>query len=66
MQPKTQTIEEPSTARISGDIARDDVQTDLEQVWFSTPPSSVTRSSFPPPVRIGDFLGDPDVDAWLR
>ena len=48
----------------------DDVQ-DLEELWFDTPPPStvVRRSSSapPPPVeKVGEFLGDPDVDAWLR
>jgi hypothetical protein len=49
----------------------DDVQTDLEQLWFDTPPPSAVRrvSSVPPPSpveKVGEFLGDPDVDAWLR
>lgn len=44
---------------------------DLEQAWFvasdAPPPSSVRRSSVPPPVeKVGEFLGDPTVDAWLR
>jgi len=47
----------------------DDVQ-DLEQLWFDTPPpSSVRRPTSappPPPEKVGEFLGDPDVDAWLR
>lgn len=49
----------------------DDVQTDLEQLWFDTPPPSSVRrptsSTPPPPVeKLGEFVGDPDVDAWLR
>ena len=48
----------------------DDVQGDLEQLWFDTPPASGVRrmsSAPPPPVeKLGEFLGDPDVDAWLR
>jgi hypothetical protein len=49
----------------------DDVQTDLENLWFDAPPVSVVRrtSSLPPPSaveKVGEFLGDPDVDAWLR
>ena len=49
----------------------DDVQTDLEQLWFDTPPPSSVRramsSAPPPPVeKVGEFVGDPDVDAWLR
>lgn len=46
-----------------------DVPTEIEQLWFDTPPpSSVRRSSVPPaPVeKVGEFLGDPSVDAWLR
>lgn len=49
---------------------RDDVPKDLEQLWFDTPPPSSVRrttSAPPPPVeKVGEFLGDPDVDAWLR
>ena len=48
----------------------DDVKVDLEQLWFDTPPPSGVRrmsSAPPPPVEtVGEFLGDPDVDAWLR
>jgi hypothetical protein len=49
----------------------DDVQMDLEQLWFDTPPPSSVRrpSSTPPPPsveKVGEFIGDPDVDAWLR
>lgn len=46
-----------------------DGEMDLEQLWFDTPPpSSVRRSSAPPPPveKVGEFLGDPAVDAWLR
>ena len=40
----------------------------LEEPWFSEPPpSSRVGSSRPPPVvHVGEFLGDPEVDAWLR
>lgn len=48
----------------------DDVQMDLEQLWFDTPPpSGVRRMSSAPPApveNVGEFLGEPDVDAWLR
>lgn len=39
-----------------------------EETWFSeAPPSSMRRSSVPPPVEsVGEFLGDPLADAWLR
>jgi hypothetical protein len=43
---------------------------DLEQAWFDAPPpSSVGRISVAPPApveKVGEFLGDPDVDGWLR
>lgn len=43
---------------------------ELEEAWFAEEPPASTRrpSSGPPsqPVKIGDFLGDPDVDGWLR
>jgi hypothetical protein len=40
----------------------------LDEPWFDDPPpSSRPRSSAPPPVvHVGEFLGDPEVDAWLR
>jgi hypothetical protein len=39
----------------------------LEAPWFTEPPPSSSRSSRPPPViHVGEFLGDPEVDAWLR
>ena len=38
----------------------------LQETWFDeTPPSSQRRTSAPP-VAIGEFLGDPVADAWLR
>lgn len=41
---------------------------ELDEPWFSEPPASSRRmSSRPPPVvHVGEFLGDPEVDAWLR
>lgn len=40
---------------------------ELDEPWFSEPPSSRRMSSRPPPVvHVGEFLGDPEVDAWLR
>jgi hypothetical protein len=39
----------------------------LDEPWFDDPPpSSQHRSSVPPVVHVGEFLGDPEVDAWLR
>jgi hypothetical protein len=39
----------------------------LEEPWFDEPPISQRPSSRPPPVvHVGEFLGDPEVDAWLR
>lgn len=37
----------------------------LDEAWFDAPPPS-TRTSRPPVVRVGEFLGDPEVDGWLR
>ena len=41
---------------------------ELDEPWFNEPPASTRRmSSRPPPVvHVGEFLGDPEVDAWLR
>jgi hypothetical protein len=41
---------------------------ELAEAWFDAPPPSTRRSSVPPaPVSaVGEFLGDPLVDAWLR
>ena len=42
---------------------------DLQQ-WFDQPPiSGVRHKTTPPPPaveKVGEFLGDPDIDAWLR
>jgi hypothetical protein len=39
----------------------------LEEAWFDeVPPTSTRRSSTPPPVSVGEFLGDPLADSWLR
>lgn len=40
----------------------------LEEPWFDEPAPSTRRSSAPPSsaVRVGEFLGDPLADAWLR
>lgn len=40
----------------------------LDDAWFDAPPPSGRRSSVPPPPveAVGDFLGDPLADAWLR
>jgi hypothetical protein len=41
---------------------------ELAEAWFDAPPPSSRRSSVPPPPAepIGEFLGDPFVDSWLR
>lgn len=41
---------------------------ELAEAWFDAPPPSTRRSSVPPaPVSaVGEFLGDPLADAWLR
>ncbi len=39
----------------------------LDEPWFDEPaPSSQRRPSAPPVVHVGEFLGDPEVDGWLR
>ena len=38
----------------------------LDEPWFDDAPGSQRRSSAPPVVHVGEFLGDPEVDAWLR
>jgi hypothetical protein len=40
----------------------------VEEAWFDAPPSSTRRSSAPPPPveKVGEFVGDPMIDAWLR
>ena len=38
----------------------------FEEPWFDeAPPSSQKRTSAPP-VSVGEFLGDPVADGWLR
>mgnify|MGYP001310505858 CR=1 FL=1 len=41
-----------------------------EEAWFDEAPASTRRPSSIPPasgvIRIGEFLGDPLADAWLR
>ncbi len=41
---------------------------ELAEAWFDAPPASSRRPSAPPPPvsAIGEFLGDPLADAWLR
>jgi hypothetical protein len=42
---------------------------ELAEAWFDAPPASSRRISTvpPPPVSaVGEFLGDPLADAWLR
>ena len=43
-------------------------EAELAEAWFDAPPSSSRRPSAPPaPVSaVGEFLGDPLADAWLR
>jgi hypothetical protein len=62
----------PSSARNAADA---DVpppvpsETELAEAWFDAPPASSRRSSSPPPPpvsAVGEFLGDPLADAWLR
>jgi hypothetical protein len=40
---------------------------ELSESWFAEPEALPRTSSWPPPVqKVGEFLGDPEVDAWLR
>ena len=41
---------------------------ELAEAWFEAPPSSSRRTSVPPPPVsvVGEFIGDPLADAWLR
>ena len=44
-------------------------ETELAEAWFDAQPASSRRiSSVPPPPvsAVGEFLGDPLADAWLR
>jgi hypothetical protein len=43
-------------------------ENEIEEVWFDAPASSRTKrpSTNPPPEPVGEFLGDPLADAWLR
>jgi hypothetical protein len=45
-------------------------EAELAEAWFDAPPASSRRPSSvppPPPVSaVGEFLGDPLADAWLR
>lgn len=44
-------------------------ETELAEAWFDAAPASSRRTSSvpPPPVSaVGEFLGDPLADAWLR
>ena len=44
-------------------------ETELAEAWFDAAPASSRRPSSvpPPPVSaVGEFLGDPLADAWLR
>jgi len=66
----------PSSRRLMADVhahaahagPRGVTETDLAEAWFDAPPSSTRRPSVPPaPVSVvGEFIGDPLADAWLR
>lgn len=43
------------------------IEQQLSEAWFDEPPPSQRRQSSRPPVEhVGEFLGDPLADAWLR
>jgi hypothetical protein len=60
------TILQDSTRDLAALAAQAALVEQFEEPWFNeSPPSS--RSSRPPPVvKMGEFLGDPEVDSWLR
>lgn len=37
-----------------------------ERRWFDSQPPRRSSSVPPPIVQVGEFLGDPEVDSWLR
>jgi hypothetical protein len=43
-------------------------EAELAEAWFDAPPASTRRPSAPPPPvsAVGEFLGDPLADSWLR
>ena len=43
-------------------------EAELAEAWFDAPPPSTRRPSAPatPVSAVGEFLGDPLADAWLR
>jgi hypothetical protein len=43
-------------------------EADIAEAWFDAAPASARRSSVPPPPVsvVGEFLGDPLADSWLR
>ena len=59
----------PSSSRRLVDAAPPVVtEAELAEAWFDAPPPSTRRGSVPPPPVsvIGEFIGDPVADAWLR
>ena len=57
---------QPPPAEVARDAAQEGAA--LEDAWFDAPPPCGRRSSVPPPPvePVGEFLGDPLADAWLR
>jgi hypothetical protein len=43
-------------------------EVELAEAWFDAPPPSTRRTPVPPPPVsvVGEFLGDPLADSWLR
>ncbi len=48
--------------------ARSVTDAELGEAWFDAAPASARRPSSPPPPSavVGEFLGDPLTDSWLR
>ena len=57
-----------TTALEKNTLAPAATDAELAEAWFEAPPSSSRRPSAPPPPVsvVGEFIGDPLADGWLR
>ncbi len=56
-----------ATSPVQGNEKKSDLSSPtLDEAWFDEAPQSQRRSSTPPPVKVGEFLGDELADSWLR
>jgi hypothetical protein len=61
------TLELPTKSQDLPQAALPADTTAFEETWFvEAAPTSTRRPTMPPVIQVGAFLGDPDVDAWLR